>query len=201
MFQICAENLGKKFHYEWIFRNFSFNFHLGKSYAIVGNNGSGKSTLLQLLSGIVPVSEGKIFYQKNSKNIDSEDFYRYIAWVSPYLELIEEMTLLEIIEFHQQFKALEQDTQVFIQTLRLEKAINKYIKNFSSGMKQRVKLGLAMYSDTPILFLDEPTSNLDEENINWYKQEIKKQRSKKLIVVASNQIDEYDFCEEIIRLG
>ncbi|KOY84874.1 ABC transporter ATP-binding protein [bacterium 336/3] len=201
MFQICAENLGKKFHYEWIFRNFSFKFQFGKSYAIVGNNGSGKSTLLQLLSGIIPVSEGKIIYQKNDKNIDSENFYRYIAWVSPYLELIEEMTLIEIVQFHQQFQNLEKNTEMFIKALRLEKATHKYIKNFSSGMKQRVKLGLAMYSETPVLFLDEPTSNLDEENINWYKQEISKQLSKKLIIVASNQVEEYDFCEEIIRLG
>ncbi|MCU0436935.1 MAG: ABC transporter ATP-binding protein [Raineya sp.] len=201
MFQICAENLGKKFHYEWIFRNFSFKFKMGQSYAIVGNNGSGKSTLLQLLSGIVPASEGKIVYQNNNKNIDSEDFYRYIAWVSPYLELIEEMTLLEMIEFHQQFKKLEKDTSSFLQMLRLEKATHKYIKNFSSGMKQRVKLGLAMYTDALVLFLDEPTSNLDEENINWYKQEIRKQLSEKIVIVASNQIEEYDFCDEIIRLG
>jgi len=201
MFQICVDNLGKKFHYEWIFRNFSFKFSQGNAYAIVGNNGSGKSTLLQLLSGVVPSSEGKVFYQKNENNIEPEDFYRYISWASPYLELIEEMTLLEIINFHQQFKRLEQNTTEFIEILRLEKASHKYIKNFSSGMKQRLKLGLAIYSDTPVLLLDEPTSNLDIENINWYKEEIKKQLPYKLVIVASNQAEEYEFCEEIIRLG
>jgi ABC-type multidrug transport system ATPase subunit len=200
MLQICVDNLGKKFHYEWIFRNFSFTFSQEKAYAIVGNNGSGKSTLLQLLAGVVPASEGKVIYKKHGKIIYEENFYQYIAWASPYLELVEEMTLTEILHFHHKFKPLIASPEKMISILRLEKARDKFIKNFSSGMKQRLKLGLAMYSESPILMLDEPTSNLDAENIAWYKQEIVQITQKKLILVASNQADEYFFCDEIIRL-
>lgn len=203
MFAINTENLGKKFNYEWIFRNLSFKFEFGKAYAIVGNNGSGKSTLLQVLAGALPASEGKVWYEEQGKPIQSEDFYKYLAWASPYLELIEEMTLTEQIDFH--FKMKSQNQQIhsskeLIEVLRLEKSASKFIKNFSSGMKQRLKLGLAFYADTPILMLDEPTSNLDAQNIAWYKEEISKQVGKRLLIIASNQPDEYDFCNYTIRL-
>lgn len=203
MFSIYVKNLGKKFNYEWIFRNLSFSFHFGESYAIVGNNGSGKSTLLQVLAGALPPSEGEIWYQEENKKITADQFYRYLSWASPYLELIEEMTLKEQIEFHFKMKNPSpsvSSTKMLIEILRLEKSQNKFIKNFSSGMKQRLKLGLAFYTDTPLLMLDEPTSNLDAQNIAWYKEEISKQKDKRLVIVASNQSEEYDFCKHILRL-
>lgn len=203
MFAICTENLGKKFNYEWIFRNLSFRFEFGESYAIVGNNGSGKSTLLQVLAGALPASEGKIWYEKENTKINAEDFYKYLSWASPYLELIEEMTLSEHIDFHFNMKPRHSwlhSTRELIEILRLEHSKHKFIKNFSSGMKQRLKLGLAFYTDTPLLMLDEPTSNLDAQNINWYQDEISKQLGKRLIIVASNQHEEYKFCKHLIRL-
>lgn len=203
MFSICTENLGKKFNYEWIFRNLSFKFQFGESYAIVGNNGSGKSTLLQVLSGALPPSEGKIWYEKENMKVQAEDFYVYLAWASPYLELIEEMTLKEQIDFHFKMKpmlASLHSAEDLVEVLRLEQARHKFIKNFSSGMKQRLKLGLAFYTDTPVLMLDEPTSNLDAQNIAWYKEEVQKQIGKRLLIVASNQVEEYDFCKYLIRL-
>ncbi|MFN3315348.1 MAG: ATP-binding cassette domain-containing protein [Raineya sp.] len=203
MFSISTENLGKKFNYEWIFKNLSFKFQLGDSYAIVGNNGSGKSTMLQVLAGALPPSEGKIWYEQENKKILPEEFYQYLSWASPYLELIEEMTLTEQIEFHFKMKprsSLISSNKQLIELLRLEQSKKKYIKNFSSGMKQRLKLGLAFYTDTPLLMLDEPTSNLDAQNIAWYKNEVTKQIGQRLIIVASNQNEEYDFCKHIIRL-
>ena len=203
MFSICTENLGKKFNYEWIFRNLSFKFQFGESYAIIGNNGSGKSTLLQVLSGALPPSEGKIWYEKESIKIQAEDFYKYLVWASPYLELIEEMTLIEQINFHFKMKpmlASLRSAEDLVEVLHLEQARHKFIKNFSSGMKQRLKLGLAFYTDTPLLMLDEPTSNLDAQNISWYKEEVSKQIGKRLLIVASNQAEEYEFCKHLIRL-
>jgi len=203
MFSISTENLGKKFNYEWIFKNLSFKFLFGESYAIIGINGSGKSTLLQVLAGALPPSEGKIWYERENKKIVAEEFYQYLSWASPYLELVEEMTLAEQIEFHFKMKPssyLLRSSQELIEILRLEKSKNKFIKNFSSGMKQRLKLGLAFYTDTPLLMLDEPTSNLDAQNIAWYKEEISKQIGSRLVIVASNQSEEYDFCKHTIHL-
>ncbi len=198
MFSIHVQNLGKKFNNEWIFRNFSFVFQESKPVAITGNNGSGKSTLLQVISGILPASEGKIFYKVNGKIITTENFYKYLAWASPYMELVEELTLTEMIQFHEKLKGLQ--TAHLMEILRLENARHKYIKNFSSGMKQRLKLGLAFYSPAPVLLLDEPTTNLDQENIRWYQSEIQKLIGKKLVIVASNQPEEYEFCKIKISL-
>jgi len=156
-----------------------------------------------VLAGALPASEGKIWYETEGKKITEENFYQHLAWASPYLELIEEMTLTEQIRFHFRMKpmlSLLGSAENLIEILHLERSRHKYIKNFSSGMKQRLKLGLAFYTDTPLLLLDEPTSNLDAQNIAWYKNEISKQLGKRLLIVASNQPEEYEFCKHIIRL-
>lgn len=200
---VLCENLGKKYHYEWIFRKFSFQFQHGHSYALTGNNGSGKSTLLQVISGATPPSEGRLAYELAGKKVATEDMYLYVAWAAPYMDLIEEMTLLEFLTFHQKFRVFQNKltTQTLIEELRLEGSVHKYLKNFSSGMKQRLKLGVALYADTPLLLLDEPTNNLDAENILWYKQALQAQHTKRLIIIASNQPEEYTFCEQIIKLA
>lgn len=200
--EIIAENIGKKFNKEWIFRNLSFTLHNSQSLAITGPNGSGKSTLLQILSGYIPASEGKIQYQKGKMILPSDDQFKHLSYSAPYLELIEEMTLTELVNFHKAFKALTENisTAQFISKIRMENAAQKEIRFFSSGMKQRVKLGLCLYSDTPILILDEPTANLDSNGIDWYQDEIKKQLGKRIVIIGSNQRYEYDFCETEINI-
>lgn len=203
MFKISLENFGKKFNYEWIFRGFSYEFVSGEAYAITGANGSGKSTFLQCLAGFFPQSEGKIIYSQDNKIISNDDFYTYLSFAAPYQELIEEFTLLEQINFHQKFKKFSQNqtSKEIIKKLRLEASEDKFIKNFSSGMKQRLKLGLALYAQTPVLLLDEPTTNLDIENINWYKEEIRQNLAERLVIVCSNDANEYDFCKKIIKIS
>ncbi|HEX8548222.1 MAG TPA: ABC transporter ATP-binding protein [Cytophagaceae bacterium] len=200
--EITCSNLSKKFHSEWVFKGLNFNFLSGQSYAIIGSNGSGKSTLLQCLSGMLPLTSGSITYTDKNSEVAIEDFYKYISIAAPYLELLEDYTLLEHINFHLQFIKLQDNltAKEFISILRLDSSINKPIKNFSSGMKQKVKLGLAIYSDRPILLLDEPTSNLDSKGILWYKEEVEKVNNRKLLIIGSNQEFEYDFCGETIDM-
>jgi ABC-type multidrug transport system ATPase subunit len=200
--QIVAENLGKRFNLEWIFRDLGLNFQANKSYAITGANGSGKSTLLQVISGIMPFSEGKLIYSKGKLNIPPDEIYKYLSIAAPYQELIEEFTLSEQIDFHLKFKNFRKEIskEQFIEILQLQKSISKEIRFFSSGMKQRVKLGLAMYSDTSILLLDEPTTNLDSQGTDWYLKAIKENIQDRLVIICSNQRHEYDFCDEVIEM-
>ncbi|MBC6110104.1 ATP-binding cassette domain-containing protein [Pedobacter fastidiosus] len=199
--KIALNNVGRRFNKEWIFKNLSTEFVSGKSYAILGPNGSGKSTLLSVLTGSLTPSEGEITFA-DSKEIPVENIYQYISLAAPYLELIETFTLKEIIEFHFKFKNFAPgiDAKNLITLLGLEKSANKEIKYFSSGMKQRTKLALACCSDSPILFLDEPTSNLDVQGINWYQELIEKFTKEKLTIIGSNQIQEYEFCSEHIQI-
>lgn len=200
--QIQVENLGRKFNRDWIFRNFDTIFQSNQPVAITGANGSGKSTLLQIIAAILPATEGKVKYTYREKNIEEDKIFRYLSLAAPYQELIEEFTLQELVAFHLQFKSFRNQLAAgeFIKKTGLEKARNKPVKNFSSGMKQRLKLGLAFFSDTPILLLDEPTSNLDKNGVDWYQQHLAENVANRLVIICSNQPYEYELCKRIIHI-
>lgn len=206
MMQIALDTAGKKFNRDWIFRNFSYHFKQGKSYAITGPNGSGKSTVLQVLGGSMGVSAGKIEWNKELNNkqviIEHEKVHKHIAIVAPYLEVIEEMTVKEFLHFHQTFKPFTSSVAIdnIIQIIGLEKAAEKQIRFYSSGMKQRVKLAQAIFADVPVLLLDEPCTNLDANGYKLYHQLIADYGKNKIIIVSSNDVNEYSFCEEQINI-
>lgn len=199
--EIIVENLGKRFNREWIFKNLSFTFSQGHSYAITGANGTGKSTLLQIIAGIIPASEGNFSY-KSDKAIPLEDIYQFISLAAPYQELIEEFTLEEALLFHTKFRKLRNGISIeeLVDKLSLRKSFKKEIRNFSSGMKQKLKLGLALYTESDIVLLDEPTTNLDSHASDWYRTEILKLLGKCLLLVCSNQSHEYDFCTRQLQI-
>ena len=200
--QINLSKLGKRYNYEWIFRNLTYTLESGTSYAILGHNGSGKSTLLTVVAGYNLHSEGTITYEHNGHVIPAEQAYRQLSLTAPYLELVEEFTLREMLDFHIRFKPLRDKltTHQLIERIGLQKASSKFVKDFSSGMKQRLKLGLAIYSDTPLLLLDEPTTNLDQEGVAWYQEHVDQNRAGRLIIVGSNILHEYSFCEHHLRI-
>lgn len=198
---INLKNVGRRFNKEWIFKNIDASFIEGKKYAILGPNGSGKSTLLSVLMGNLTPSEGEIAYQ-NQAQVPVEQVFKHISLAAPYLDLIEEFTLEETINFHFKFKAFADglDTNEVLAILGLDKAQDKALKYFSSGMKQRTKLALACCTDTPILVLDEPTSNLDVQGIDWYLGLIEKFTQDKLVLIGSNQLHEYSFCDDQLKI-
>ncbi len=201
--EIILDKVGRRFNREWIFKNINYTFQTGKSYAVLGINGSGKSTLLQLLSGSLSPSIGKITYRIKGEEISVEDVYNHLSISAPYLELIEDFTLSETLKFHFNFKKRLnkiQDEEI-IRILNMQNSINKEIRYFSSGMKQRVKLILSLLSDTSILLLDEPTSNMDEEGMAWYHQLIKEYTKNRLVIICSNQAEEFKFCDEKIVIA
>ena len=187
-----TENLGKRYNREWVFRNFNYSFEPGV-YAITGPNGSGKSTLLQVLWGQLPASEGTILYDIENKNVLIEDVYQNLAIATPYLELIEEFTLEETIKFHFSFKKIRDNksTSELIDLLELTHVRKKAVRQFSSGMKQRLKLGLAFFSDVSLIFLDEPTTNLDKEAVAWYWRNLTLLAAKSILFIGSNLENEY----------
>ncbi|MBX2921863.1 MAG: ATP-binding cassette domain-containing protein [Chitinophagaceae bacterium] len=204
---ILLTNTGKRFNREWIFRHLDFQFVTGTYYAVTGPNGSGKSTLLQVIAGALSPSEGSISFQaENRKAVANhhggDQLFSFISIAAPYLELIEEMTLVEFLRFHARFKPFlpSLTTASVIDIIGLEKARDKQIRFFSSGMKQRVKLAQSILSATPVLLLDEPCTNLDAEGIRLYKRLVEEYASGKLIIVSSNDETEYSFCREQINI-
>ena len=145
-------------------------------------------------------SEGSISYEIQDSPVEGALIYKYINYVAPYTELIEELTLQEFLTFHFSFKKIRNSITLseIISRIKLENEADKQIRYFSSGMKQRLKLGLAFYSETPVLLLDEPTTNLDEENRTWYLEQIRTILPDKIVVIASNQQEEYSFAHQNI---
>lgn len=202
MLKISLENIGKKFKNEWIFRKLNYEITENQPLAIIGPNGSGKSTLMQAIAGAIPVNEGKVFFKAENSNIEEENWHKMLSFSSPYLELIEEFTLSETVNFHIKFKPFREKVSEndFLEIIELSKHKNKQVKNFSSGMRQKLKLGLAFYSQTKILLLDEPTSNLDHKGFDWYLNQVEKAIHDKIVIVSSNEPKEYSFCEKHLNI-
>jgi ABC-type multidrug transport system ATPase subunit len=201
--KITLQNIGRRFNRDWIFRNIDYTFTGGETYAILGPNGSGKSTLLQVLNGSLAPSTGSINYLMDDKPVEVEAIFNQLTLAAPYLELIEEFTLDEMANFHFKFKPYRQgmDKEAVINLLALEGGRNKLIKYFSSGMKQRLKLALAFCSDTPMLMLDEPTSNLDKQGVDWYLNLVQQFAADRLTIICSNQEHEYSFCRHQLNIS
>jgi ABC-type multidrug transport system ATPase subunit len=204
--RITLTDAGKRFNRDWIFRHLHYKFMAGGSYAITGPNGSGKSTLLQAIAGAMTISEGNVQYELSGSHatpVPAEHAFRYISLAAPYLEVIEEMTLAEFLHFHQAFKPFLPGfgPSGIISLLGLDQAAGKQIRYFSSGMRQRVKLAQAIFSDTPAVLLDEPCTNLDEDGIALYRRLVTEHCSGRLLIVSSNDRQEYDFCKETLNIS
>ena len=199
---ISVNDLSKRFNREWIFRHLTFDFLPGQTYAITGPNGSGKSTFLQVAWGQMPQTSGSITYKKGSDTLDVEEVFEHISIATPYMDLIDEFTLKEMLDFHFSLKSIRPGFSVedLLRIMYLEKAAEKQIINFSSGMKQRLKLGLALYTQADAYFFDEPGSNLDHTAFEWYKQELNRLPRRAMVFIASNNADEYPESSQILNI-
>lgn len=193
---------GKRYRQEWILRGVNLQLESGQAYAITGPNGSGKSTLLKMLSGHLSPSKGAVQYEQGGKPVPVEQVYTRIALAAPYVELIEEFTLREALTFHGQFRAFQQGLQVsdLINLLAFPKATHKPIRYFSSGMKQRLKLALALCSEADFILLDEPSTNLDRQGMDWYQHLLEQFAGQRLLVIASNVEEDYQCCTQRVDI-
>lgn len=201
--EITAQQLSKRFRYEWIIKSLDYTFAEGQSYAILGPNGVGKSTLMKMLSGYLSPSRGTVTFKRQGRTLDRDALYRQVAYAAPYIDLIEDFTLDEAIRFHRQFKPLQAGItpQDLHDLLAFSKSKHKQVRYFSSGMKQRLKLALALASDTTLLLLDEPTTNLDTQGVDWYQGLVERfVPDGRTVIVASNVEHDYHFCGQHLSI-
>jgi ABC-type multidrug transport system ATPase subunit len=198
--KIKVENLSKRYNYQVVYKALNYEFVVGKSYAILGANGSGKSTLVKNLIHYITPTEGKVEWMKDGKKVHIDQIHLHFSIVAPYTEVLEELTLLEFFKFNFKFIKSMYSIEDMIERIGLTPHRNKAISLFSSGMKQRVKLALNFYADLEVLLFDEPTMNLDEEGIAWYQSELAKIKKERIIIIASNDLKEFDHCDEQINI-
>lgn len=196
--KIWLEHTSKRFLRYWIFKDINYTFSAPGAYALLGANGSGKSTLLRIIAGMQNPSAGKVHHSIDDKPVEAAKLFPYISFCAPGMDIIEELTLREFFDFHFSFKKIIPGLTVpsIIKLTGLEAAANKPVGDFSSGMRQRVKLAQAIFSDTPVLLLDEPCTNLDQAGVAQYTDWIEAYGKNRLVIVASNDVREYFFCKE-----
>lgn len=201
MMDIRIEGIGKQFSDRWLFRHIQWDSQSGKRLALVGPNGSGKSTLLRILAGQVMPTEGRVFFSKDGKQVPQGRVYQHLSWSAPYLELLPDLTLEEQVRLHFRFKKplLGSGTDL-IALMDLEAHRHKPIRYFSSGMNQRLKAGLAIFSDCSLILLDEPTSNLDKANTDKVLRWLEEYQGDRYCFLASNLEREFDLFPEKIHL-
>lgn len=200
--KISLDNISKRFQRHWIIKNVNYTFNAPGSYAILGANGSGKSTLLRIIAGIQSPSAGKLHYENQQGKIPRDKIFNYLSFCAPSQEIVEELTLDEFLKFHYSFKNIYPGLTLskIVDITGLEDARHKPIGDYSSGMKQRVKLAQAIFTDSPVVLLDEPCTNLDDEGVLQYRDWIEQYTKDRLVIVASNDIREYFFCREQLHV-
>jgi len=140
-------------------------------------------------------------YQSNEQTIDVHSIYKHIAYAAAEDELVEELNITELLEHVNKFQALNISTDQFLKDYSFEKHVDKRISAFSSGMKQRLKLGLAICADKPVKLFDEPSSYLDAENKKlFYTKLLESRKANDLICIASNDAEDFEMCDQIVRL-
>lgn len=196
--EIILENLSRNFGPQVVIKNLNYSFLSGNTYAILGGNGSGKSTVLRLVYGALTPSEGNVTYKYQNEVLNKDKVPFEISLAGPYLELIEELTAKEFLSFYYKFRMPKEgfDPEKILEVCFLSDSQNKEIRNFSSGMKQRLRLGLAFLTQSKLVLLDEPTSNLDPQGIEWYRQLVTDHLNGRTLLIGSNhQEKEMDFCQ------
>ena len=203
MIQIVASACGKKYRGKWVFRNLDFAIEPGQHFAITGKNGSGKSTLIKILAGYIKPSEGTVHWKHNQASLLPETLFKHVFVAAPYIEPIEEFTFPELIQFQRRFKPFtgSLSTAEIIKITNLEESKEKPLQFYSSGMKQRAMLTLALLSKSMLLLLDEPCVNLDKEAKSWYAELLYRFGKDKTLVIASNHNqEEYPGIDSVISL-
>lgn len=201
--RIRAENLSKRFKVDWIIKNFDYSFETGKVYGISGPNGSGKTTLLHILAGLVPPSRGRVVYESAGEKVPDDHWYRHLSFAAPYAEVYDYMNLRELFSFHTDFRPLygRLDLKGFIGSCYLQGHEDKQIKAYSSGMKQRLKLALGILTESEVLFLDEPQTNLDDQARQWYFNLLDQYKKDRCVIIASNEASDFRQAGAEIKLG
>lgn len=199
---IEATKLGKEYHYQAVFHQLSHRFDGEQAIAVLGDNGSGKSTLLQVLSGMTEATQGNVKWFLEGKKLPDFRWYEFLSFCSPHFNFDSRFTVEEILKQYQNVKRFQKDLTCddLIEMMNFQSHRFKLMNELSSGMNQRVRLVLTICADVPVLFLDEPCSNLDQKGVEWYHELISNYAAGKLIFVASNDSRETRFCTDQLSL-
>jgi ABC-type multidrug transport system ATPase subunit len=201
--KIELANCSKSFNNQIIINQLSYKIEPNSCTSILGNNGAGKSTLTLLLAGILKPTTGQVNWSYRGQELNSDKVYEFLSLTSPAMVLPEEYNISELLTYHSSFRNLKPglNEDEIIHLCEFDKTITgKAIKNFSSGMKQRIKLCLAFFSEASLRIFDEPTENLDTQGQSLFHYLLEKEIGKSTIIIASNRKEDCIKCNDSIIL-
>ena len=203
--EINCDNLTKTFSGKTIFKNLSFNISSKESLTITGSNGSGKSTLIKVIANLIQASKGKISVRENKAEIPQDKWFQSTGFLSPYLNLYDELTGFENLDFFYRLRSTDakqsgEKIKHILQRVNLYEKRNELVKNYSSGMKQKLKIAFAVLNEPDILLLDEPRTNLDKAGVDLITEIAGKQREKGILIIATNDEDDKLLCDSALNI-
>ncbi|MBK8984112.1 MAG: ABC transporter ATP-binding protein [Ignavibacteria bacterium] len=203
--EIVCDNLSKIYSGKVIFKNLSLKLTTGNSISILGKNGSGKSTLIKILSGIISANKGSITVSEDNIPVPANLCYSRIGLISPYLNLYDELTASENLRFfcglrNNSNDGMEEKIEFYLNRVKLFDKRNETVKNYSSGMKQKLKLIFAVINQPRILYMDEPSTNLDTEGIDIVYETAEKHKKNGILIVATNDKEDIKLCESSLNI-
>jgi len=204
-FSVISENLSKKYSGKTIFAGLNFRLNKGESAVITGRNGSGKSTLMKIISGLISPSTGKMKFIKNEEELEKDFIRTNMGFVSPYLNLYDELTALENLRLFSSLKSRsrncdDEKLKSYLQLVGLYDRRNDEIKAYSSGMKQKLKIAFSLLHEPALLMMDEPRSNLDRDGISIIENIAMKQKENGILIIATNDEDDLKLCDLKINI-
>lgn len=205
LIEINCDDLSKTYSGRTIFKNLSFKISSTQSLTVTGSNGSGKSTLIKVIANLINSSKGNITVSSDSKEIPRDKWFLKTGLLSPYLNLYDELTGYENLDFFYKLKSSDKNNikdriDHILQRVNLYEKRNELLKNYSSGMKQKLKLAFAVLHEPEILLLDEPRSNLDKAGVDMIYEISIEQKKKGILIIATNDEDDKELCDRILSI-
>jgi ABC-type multidrug transport system ATPase subunit len=199
--KILVSNLGKRYGFQFVIRKVDFTIDYGEILGLSGRNGAGKSTIMQMVSGYLSPSEGSVRYEVKDQVIERENIYTYISYTAPYIDMPPKLTIEELFSHYKFFKKVSMEHyKEFIEYCEIDDQGDKFIENFSSGMKQKIALGLNLVTLSDLMLFDEPTSYLDTQAKEWFYKKILLQKGQKTVIIASNDSEDFKNCDRIYEI-
>ncbi len=198
-----GSNLKKVFDRKTVFSEIRIELRQTQSLAITGRNGSGKTTLLKILAGVSSATTGSVEFSLDGTTVDPIEWFRFLGFVSPYLQLYDEFTAWENLDLARSIRgihAADSRLQSLLERVGLSSRNDSPVRTFSSGMKQRLKYACALLHEPPVLLLDEPTANLDVDGKSMVQAIISEQRQLGVVIIATNEPDEVTWSGSILNL-
>lgn len=186
---MAATGLGKRFGEHWVFRDVEFEVAKGDVLCVLGPNGCGKSTLLRVLASLTAPSAGRVSCGSP------------LGYAAVDLALWPQLTAVEHLRLAAELRGIATDPVAELARVGLAGAEHKPTGQFSSGMRARLKLALAVQHAPEVLLLDEPSATLDDRGRELVVQTVAEQRARGAVVIATNEQADRRLATHVLELG